>query len=91
MEMQAVGHAQGAGNDNVTEMARTMDVARQCEIVADNTQVLNADWGKIHNPWENVQPHQVKRWREGQCPWTSDRDRVYVFETEGSSYVYSVL
>jgi len=35
-------------------MARAMETARRCEIVADNTQALNADWGKFHNPWEQV-------------------------------------
>jgi len=66
METQAVGQVKATGNDNVAEMARTMDAARQCEIVADKPQALNADWGKMHNPWENVWPRQVKRWWEGQ-------------------------
>jgi len=43
----------------------TMEAARRCEIVADDTQALDADWGKFHNPWENAQPRQVKRWGEG--------------------------
>ena len=66
MERQAVGHAQTVGNQNVTEMEHAMDAAERCEILADNTQALNADWDKIHNPFENVWPHYVKRWGEGQ-------------------------
>jgi len=53
------------GQDIVKEMTRTMKAARCCEIVADTTQALDADWGKFHNPWEHAQPHQVKRWGEG--------------------------
>jgi len=66
MERQAVGHAQVAGSVDTAEMTRAMDAARQCEIVADNTQALNVDWGKIYNPWENARPRRVKRWGEGQ-------------------------
>ena len=43
----------------------TMEAARRCELVADDTPALDADWGKFHNPWENAQPRQVKRWGEG--------------------------
>ena len=43
-----------------------MEAARNCEIVADDTPALDADWGKLHNPWANAQPHQVKRWGEGR-------------------------
>jgi len=53
------------GQDNVEEMVRAMEAARRCEIVADTTQALDADWGKFHNPWEHARPHQVKRWGEG--------------------------
>jgi len=59
IETQVVGHAQEVGHGDMSEMTRTMDAAHQCEIVADNTQALDADWGKIHNPWENAWPHQV--------------------------------
>ena len=55
-----------AGHDDVAEMVRAMEAARCCEIVADTTQALNADWGKIHNPWEHARPRQVKHWGEGQ-------------------------
>jgi len=44
----------------------TMEAARRCELVADDTPALDADWGKFHNPWENAQPRQVKRWGEGR-------------------------
>jgi len=54
------------GHDDVAEMAHAMEAACCCEIVADTTQVLHVDWGKIHNPWEHALPHQVKRWGEGQ-------------------------
>ena len=43
----------------------TMEAACRCEIVADDTPALDADWGKFHNPWENAQPRQVKCWGEG--------------------------
>jgi len=59
-------HKVRAGHENVAEMARAMEAARRCELVADTTQALNADWGKIHNPWEHARPHQVKHWVEGQ-------------------------
>ena len=64
METRPVGHAQAAGHDDAAEMALAMEAAHRCEIVADTTQVLNANLGKIHNPWEH--PRQVKRWGEGQ-------------------------
>jgi len=44
----------------------TMEAARRCEIVADDSPALDADCGKFHNPWENAQPRQVKRWGEGR-------------------------
>jgi len=44
----------------------TMEAVRRCEIVADDTPALNADWGKFHNPWENAWPHQVKRLGENR-------------------------
>jgi len=44
----------------------TMEAARRCGIVADDTQALDADWGKFHNPWEHARPRQVKRWGEGR-------------------------
>jgi len=59
-------HKVMSGHDDVTEMAGAMEVARRCGIVADATQALNANWGKIHNPWEHAWPHQFKRWGEGQ-------------------------
>jgi hypothetical protein len=59
-------HKVMAGHDDVAEMARAMEAARRCEIVADTTQALNADWDKIHNPSEHVRPRQVKHWRGGQ-------------------------
>jgi len=46
-------------------VAHAMEAARRCEIVEDDTQALDADWGKFHNPWEHARPHQVKRWGEG--------------------------
>jgi len=54
-----------AGHDDVAGMVRAMEAARRCEIVADTTQALNTDWGKIHNPWEHARPQQVKHWGEG--------------------------
>jgi len=59
-------HKVMAGHDDVAEMARGMEAARRCEIVADTTQALDADWGKIHNPWEHARPKQVMRWGKGQ-------------------------
>jgi len=53
-------HKVMAGHDDVAEMAHAMEAARRCEIVADTTQALNADWGKIHNPLEHARPLQVK-------------------------------
>ena len=44
----------------------TMEAARCCGIVADDTPALDADWGKVHNPWENARPRQVKRWGEAR-------------------------
>jgi len=46
----------------VEEMAHALEAACCCEIVADDTPALDADWGKFHNPWAC----QVKRWGEGQ-------------------------
>jgi len=45
-----------------------MEAARRCEIGADDTQALDIDWGKFHNPWEHAQPHQVKRQAYGEGP-----------------------
>ena len=59
------GHKVMTRQDDVEEMARAMEAARHCEIVADDTQVLDTDWGKLHNPWEHAQPHQVKCKGEG--------------------------
>ena len=58
-------HKAMTGHDNVAEIARAMEAARRCEIIADTTQGLDADWGKIHNPWQHALPHQVKRWGQG--------------------------
>jgi hypothetical protein len=58
-----VVHSQAVGSDGVAEMERAMDAAQRFEILSNNTQALNADWGKLHNPWENTWP---KRWGEGQ-------------------------
>jgi len=58
-------HTVRTGQDNVEEMARAMEAACCCEIVVDTTQALDADWGKLHNPWEHACPLQVKRWGEG--------------------------
>ena len=46
----------------------TMEAARRCEKVADDTPALDAEWAKFHNPWENAiaRPRQVKRWGEGR-------------------------
>jgi len=66
METRPVGHAQAAGHDDAEEMALAMEAVRHCEIVADTTQALNADLGKIHNPWEHARSRQVKRWGEEQ-------------------------
>jgi len=52
--------------DDVEEMAHAMEASRCCEIVADDTPALDADWGKFHNPWENARPRQVNRWGEGR-------------------------
>ena len=65
LHVDASEHQVMTGHDDVAKMARAMEAARRCEIVADTTQVLDADWGKIHNPWEHARPHQVKRWGEG--------------------------
>jgi len=51
----------------------TMDAARCCEIVADDTTALDANWGKFHNPWENAQPLGAKPAR-----LTRFVDRMYV-------------
>jgi len=66
MKTRAVGLAQVAGRDDAAGMARAMEAARRCEIVADTTQAINADWGKIHNLWDNALPRQVKHGGEGQ-------------------------
>ena len=58
METRPVGHAQAAGHDDVAEMAHAMEAARRFEIVADTTQALNANWGKIHNPWKHARANQ---------------------------------
>jgi len=34
-------------HDDEAEMARAMETACCCKIVADTAQVLDADWGKI--------------------------------------------
>jgi len=52
--------------DNIEEIAYAMEATRRCEISADDTLALDADWGKFHNPWENARPHHVKRWGEGR-------------------------
>jgi len=44
----------------------TIEATRRCEIVADDTWALDANWDKFHNPWENARPRQVKRWGEGR-------------------------
>jgi len=64
-QWEARGHKVMTRQDDVEEMARAMEAARCCEIVADDTQALDADWGKFHNPWEHAWPHQFKRWGEG--------------------------
>jgi len=64
-QAEAREHKVMTGQDNVEVMARAMEAARCCEIVADTTQALDADWGKFHNPWEHARPRQVKRWGEG--------------------------
>ena len=64
-QVEAHEHKVMTGQDDVEEMARAMEAARRCEIVADTNQALNADWGKFRNPWEHARPHQVKRWGEG--------------------------
>jgi len=61
---EARGHKVMTRQDDVEVMARAMEAARRCEIVADDTHVLDVDWGKFHNPWEHARPHQVKRWGE---------------------------
>ena len=33
-----------------------MESACCCEIVANDTQALDVDWGKFHNPWEHARP-----------------------------------
>jgi len=62
---EACGHKVMTRQDDIEEMARAMEAARRCEIVADDTQALDADWDKFHNPWEHAWPHQVKRWGVG--------------------------
>jgi len=62
---EARGHKVMTRQDDVEKMVRAMDAARRCEIVADDTQALDADWGKFDNRWEHARPHQVKRWGEG--------------------------
>ena len=47
------------------DIAHAMEAAHRCEIIPDTTQALDADWDKIHNPWQHAQPHQVKRWGDG--------------------------
>ena len=54
-------HKVMAGYDDVAEMACAMEATRRCEIVADTTQALNANWGKIHHPWEHTRPYKVNR------------------------------
>jgi len=63
---EARGHKTMTRQDDVEEMAHAMEAACRCEIVADDTPALDADWGKFHNPWENAWPRQVKRWGEGR-------------------------
>jgi len=62
---EARGHKVMTRQDDIEEMARAMEAACHCEIVADDTQALDANWGKFHNPWEHAWPHQVKRWGVG--------------------------
>jgi len=47
------------------DIAHAMEAAHRCEIIPDTTQALDADWDKIHNPWQHAQPHQVNRWGDG--------------------------
>ena len=35
--------------DHIEKMAHAMEAARRCEISADDTLALDADWGKFHN------------------------------------------
>jgi len=63
---EARGHKTMTRQDDVEEMAHAMEASRCCEIVADDTPALDADWGKFHNPWENARPRQVNRWGEGR-------------------------
>jgi len=51
--------------DDVEKMAHAMEAVCRCEIVADDTPALDADWGKCHNPWETAWPRQVERWGKG--------------------------
>jgi len=62
---EARGHKIMTRQDDVEEMARAMEAARCCEIVADANPALDADWDKFYNPWEHTRPHQVKRWGAG--------------------------
>jgi len=64
-QAEAREHKVRTGQDDVEEMARAMEAACRCEIVADTTQALDADLGKFHNTWEHARPHQIKRWGEG--------------------------
>jgi len=89
--VDASEHQVMTGHDDVAKMARAMEAARRCEIVADTTQVLDADWGKIHNPWEHARPHQVKRWGEGPYGGLAFVVRIYLCELESSSLVYSLF
>jgi len=43
---EARGHKTTTRQDNV----HAREAARRCEIVADDTPALDADWGKFHNP-----------------------------------------
>ena len=62
METREVGLAQAAGHDNAGEMARAMEAARRCEIVADTTQAINQP-GQDPQPMGECQasPSQVLR------------------------------
>ena len=63
--------------DDVEEMAHTMEAACCCEIVLHDTLVIDADWGKFHNPWENARPRRSSAGAK-TARLTRFVDRMYV-------------
>jgi len=88
---EARGHKVMTREDDVEVMARAMEAARQCEIVADDTQALDADWGKFHNPLGARPASPSQALGRGPVRLTRFVGRMYVGELESSTPVYILL